>query len=111
MTPSRLHVPPGLKPGASASTCGLPPVTSIFFSFPSAKNPMKRLSGDQNGQDPPSVPGSDCASEASNDLTQSRRRALGGPAAKAMRRPSGDTAGGEPPNANCACSGGRIDDW
>ena len=37
MTPSRFHVPPRAA-GASASTCGAPPVRSIRFSLPSAKS-------------------------------------------------------------------------
>ena len=36
---------------------GEPPPTSTFLSLPSAPNPMKRLSGDQNGENTPSVPG------------------------------------------------------
>src|SRR5262249_56331180 len=57
MTPSRFHVPP-LPDGASHSVCGGPPVTSILFSLPSAKNPRLRLSGAQNGISAPSVAGS-----------------------------------------------------
>ena len=53
-------------PGRRALSCAAqivragPPVTSTFFSSPSPgeKNPMKRLSGDQNGETAPSVPGS-----------------------------------------------------
>ena len=48
MTPSVLHVPP-LGTGAGASVCGRPPEMSTRFSFPPAKNPRERLSGDQNG--------------------------------------------------------------
>src|SRR5436190_10319705 len=43
ITPSRFHVPPKLV-GASHSVTGGPPDTSIFLSFPSAKNPRYRLS-------------------------------------------------------------------
>ena len=34
---------------ASHSVAASPPETSIFLSLPSAKKPMKRLSGDQKG--------------------------------------------------------------
>jgi hypothetical protein len=34
-----------------------PPAISTFFSFPLAKNPMDRPSGDQKGWNAPSVPG------------------------------------------------------
>ena len=57
MTPSRLQEP--LIPGAAShNVTGGPPATSIFFSLPPAKNPSERLSGDQNGDAPPSVPAS-----------------------------------------------------
>jgi hypothetical protein len=55
ITPSRLQVPP-LPDGASASTVAGPPAIWTVFSLPSAKNPIDRLSGDQNGKMPPSVP-------------------------------------------------------
>ena len=55
MTPSRFHVPPALR-GASHSGCGGAPNRSTVFNLPSAKNPMKRLSGDQKGLAAPSVP-------------------------------------------------------
>ena len=57
MTPSRLHAPP-FALGALARTCGGPPAMSIRFSLPSAKNPIDRLSGVQNGYLAPSVPAS-----------------------------------------------------
>ena len=55
MTLSRLQLPP--RPdGASQSACAGPPAIGTRFSLPSAKNAMCRLSGDQNGNVPPSVP-------------------------------------------------------
>jgi len=57
ITPSRLQVPPSGN-GASASVWGGPPPTLIFFSFPPAKKPTDRLSGDQKGCAEPSVPAS-----------------------------------------------------
>src|SRR5262249_1904768 len=56
IVPSRFQVPP--RPlGASHSTCADFAETSTFLSFPLAKNPMNRPSGDQKGWDAPSVPG------------------------------------------------------
>ena len=56
MTPSELQLP-SAPVGASQIFCAGPPVTSIFFSFPSEKNQRNRLSGDQKGRVVPSVPG------------------------------------------------------
>jgi hypothetical protein len=48
MKPSELHAPPhGLV--ESARTFGRPPPMSTRFNLPSAKKPIERLSGDQNG--------------------------------------------------------------
>src|SRR5947207_15078098 len=55
MTPSRFHVPPLVGPTV-INVCADPPSTSSRFNLPSAKNPMDRLSGDQKGDDPFSVP-------------------------------------------------------
>jgi hypothetical protein len=60
MVPSAFQVPP--RPfGASASTCGAASPMSMRFSLPAPKNPIDRLSGAQNGNDAPSVPGRRCA--------------------------------------------------
>src|SRR5437879_1872939 len=57
ITSWRLHAPP--RPlGAEQSVCAGPPEASILLRLPAAKNPTKRLSGDQNGKDAPSVPAS-----------------------------------------------------
>ena len=56
ITPPGPQAPPRPN-GASATTCAEPPLISIVFSLASAKNPSERLSGDQNGKIPPSVPG------------------------------------------------------
>ncbi len=61
MTPSELQ-DPSAPVGASQMVCGGPPAMSTFFSFPAAMNATKRLSGDQNGRNAPSVPGSGRAS-------------------------------------------------
>ena len=57
MVPFGLQLPPNAR-GASASTSGFPPSRSRRFSFPSAKKPIERLSGAQNGKLAPSVPAS-----------------------------------------------------
>src|SRR4029450_9449377 len=59
MTPPVLHAPPrGF--GAAARTTGEPSGTVRRSRWPSAKNPMERLSGDQKGMTPPAVPGRRC---------------------------------------------------
>src|SRR2546428_9089174 len=89
ITPSRFQAPPRAK-GASQSVSAGPPAASIFLSFPSAKNPTKRLSGDQNGNEAPSVPVSACAESPSRERTQriSLPSAVG--ATKVRRWPSGE---------------------
>ena len=57
MTPSRFHAPPR-GTGASQIVRGGSPKVSMRLSFPSAKKPMDRPSGDQKGSDGLSVPGS-----------------------------------------------------
>src|SRR5579863_2710202 len=69
ITPSRFQVPPRLS-GASHNVIGGPPDRSIFLSFPAAKNPRERLSGDQKGAEAPSVPANDCGVSASSERTQ-----------------------------------------
>src|ERR1700730_11258635 len=71
MTLSRLHVPPK-EAAASHNTIAGPPPTSTFFSFPAAKNPMYRPSGDQNGKAARSVPGSERAVNAPSGRTHNR---------------------------------------
>src|SRR5579863_6585708 len=48
------EAPRGLS--ASQRVTAAPPSTEIFFSFPPAKNPIQRLSGEKNGAAAPSVP-------------------------------------------------------
>ena len=52
------------RPARHTASVGGPPAIWTFFSLPSAKNPMNRLSGDQNGKVPPSVPGIGLAASA-----------------------------------------------
>ena len=77
--------------GASHNTTGGPPATATFFNLPAAKNPMYRLSGDQNGNVPSSVPGIGVAVCAATGRSQIRY-ANWAPATKTMLRPSGETA-------------------
>src|SRR5439155_23311474 len=91
MTPSGFQAPPR-PPAALQSTWGTPPVVSIFLSLPPAKNAMNRLSGDQNGNDAPSVPGRACASTPSSGRIQIWDAARLLAATNARRRPSGDSA-------------------
>src|SRR5688572_27296925 len=56
MTPSSFQEPLRGLFCTPANDTGGPPLMSIFFSLASAKNAMKRLSGDQNGNTAPSVP-------------------------------------------------------
>src|SRR5262245_22624178 len=68
-----------------------PPAICVFFNLPDAKNPTDLLSGDQNGNVPPSVP----ASTRGVDEARGRTQIMGvffKEATKASSRPSGDTA-------------------
>src|SRR5215469_12791456 len=58
MIPLEPHVPPLGNPVVSAKVWTRFPSISIRFSLPKAKKPIERLSGDQNGNAPSSVPGS-----------------------------------------------------
>src|SRR6516162_3696114 len=70
ITSSRFHVPP--EPlSADARTCGAPPPRSSLLSEPSAKNPIARLFGDQNGYMAPSVPLIGCGVAVASDRSQS----------------------------------------
>jgi len=91
MTFSRPQLPPRLV-GASQSVWGGPPAVSILLSFPSAKNPMNRLSGDQKGNDGFSVPASGSTERESTGRIQRRFLPELSRATKASRRPSGDRA-------------------
>src|SRR2546422_10610559 len=73
---------------------------SIRCNLLSAKKPTEALSGDQNGYDAPSAPGSGFATTESSDLTQSWLLLLFD-ATNANRRPSGERA-----NENGSAVGG-----
>ena len=87
---SRLQLPP-LPRGASHTTIGGPPEIWTVFSLPSAKNPMDRLSGDQNGK--ASVFGAAIGVAVRLPIGRSQSRYVGRiPATKTMCWPSGETA-------------------
>src|SRR5437867_4420267 len=91
ITPCLLHVPPRGS-SASHSTSGEPPATGIFLSLPSAKNPRLRLSGDQKGNAPLSVPSSGCAARDSTGRSHRRPVPDESAAENASRWPSGEIA-------------------
>src|SRR5215467_326886 len=85
-----------------------PPELSVFFSFPPAKNAMKRPSGDQNGWRAPSVPGRGRA--ASESRLRTHIWVLSSTVAtKASVRPSDDSAGRL--GLNIPFSGGSTNDF
>src|ERR1700693_1770329 len=86
-----------------------PPEASISLSFPSEKKPIERLSGDQNGNRPPSVPASAAAAPVRSDWSQSFP-----PAPKTARSPSGESAIGadsSPVIWNVEDSGAMRNEW
>src|SRR5262245_36700388 len=105
ITPLRPHAPP-LGTPTSHSVTGSPPETSIFFSLPGTKKPMKRLSGDQKGKLAPSVPASGFPSAALRGRTQSCTLPPVA-AVKASHLPSGDTA----MSSKLDFSGGRMENF
>ena len=106
ISPFLLQVPPRPAPASQRVNAG-PPARSIFFSLPSAKNAMERLSGDQKGSTAPSVPVSARAESESRSRTQSWSLPSS-VATKARRRPSGEIAG-RLVDLNVALSGGSTD--
>ena len=56
MVPSGVHAATPTQE-LSVSVCRFAPFNSTVFNFPPAKKPRERLSGDQNGDAAPSVPG------------------------------------------------------
>ena len=90
MTPEELQAPPR-KLGELHSSSGRPPATDTVLSLPSAQNPMRLLSGDQNGSIAPSAPSMRRELSVSRERTQSWVSGLIGlPTTKAAVRPSGE---------------------
>src|ERR1700722_14458989 len=93
MVLSAPHAPPrGF--GASVTEETGPPATGIILSFPSAKNPRERPSGDQNGNVAPSVPASFLGAFESRGSTQMDSRSFGPFAQNATWVPSAERTGG-----------------
>ena len=67
IVPSLFHAPPRGTGATDTSVFTDPPSMSMRFSLLSAKNPMDRLSGDQNGRDARSVPANGRADGESSD--------------------------------------------
>ena len=66
IVPSRFHAPRTARSVRSQCRSD-PPSMSMRLSLSSAKNPIDRPSGDQNGDEPRSVPGSGRAGDESSD--------------------------------------------
>ena len=103
MAPSGPHAPRWGSRGASHRVRTGPPTTSTRFNFPSAKNPIDRLSGDQNGEIAPSVPETACAVAESSRRIQSCRLCR---LTNATRVPSGEITG--LPNRGSWMGSGRV---
>ena len=84
------HVPPRAM-GARANTCGGAPKTPIRFRLPSAKKPIDRLSGDQNGSVAFSVPAKARGEMESSERSHNIDRLFSMPE-KTTFCPSGDIA-------------------
>src|SRR5580765_3431891 len=93
MMPSALQVPP-YPDAVLVSVCGAAPPKSRRFSAVPEKKPIEWPSGDQNGNVPPSVPGSGCAVANANDRNH-RREPPALEAANTICRPSGERANDE----------------
>src|ERR1700732_1848599 len=112
ITPSRFQLPPRPN-GASQSVLAVPPSRLIFFSFPSAKKPSERPSGDQKGKVAPSVPAIGSAASFPRGRTQISATPFILTATKASSVPSALNAN-EPPlspiRLSVVPSGGRMKD-
>src|SRR5206468_8772902 len=103
------HEPPRALEASVTIAVG-PPVAGTRLTLPSAKNPICRLSADQNGNEEPSVSSRRCAASALRgrtqiDLIPSAR------ATKASCVPSGERTAGpakSPVTSRATFSGGRM---
>src|SRR5262245_29022472 len=76
---------------ALARTCGEPPSISNRFNLPSAKKPIERLSGDQNGRAANEVPANGRIEPESSERSHNCDRPSTS-AEKTIFRPSGEIA-------------------
>jgi hypothetical protein len=90
MTSPLPHDAPRGTPTASVMVSMEPSVVSIRFNLPAAKNPIDRLSGDQNGINTSPVPDSGCDVNESSRRSQISDRPFLPVATNASRVPSGD---------------------
>src|SRR4029079_9549272 len=103
------HEPP--RPlGASARVSARPPAAEIVFNLFRVKNPIRRLSGDQNGRRPSSASSSRLAVNESSERTHrwvSERATT--PTTNAPIAPSADNATAPESGYRRSPLGGRID--
>ena len=105
IVPSGAHAAPRGSAVVSAIDCGGPPTASTLRSLPPAKKPIDLLSGDQNGNLPPSVPESCRAPTAVSERTQRVVSPSVPRATKTNDFQSGERAN---PSLNKLFSGGSI---
>src|SRR5580704_3092315 len=113
MTPSLFHAPPRPFTALHNASAG-PPLPLIFFTLPCAKNPISRLSADQNGYVASSVPANGFAVIDDRERTYNRTFPFSSRAVNASRVPSGEITAGPDDGTtatNEAPAGGRIDDF
>ena len=92
MTLFLFQVPP-LRLDTAQISFGGPPAISILFNLPPAKNPIRRLSGDQNGYEAPSVRSSNRGSTDPVSRTNNEGAAEAeADAMYAIKRPFGEIA-------------------
>src|SRR6266511_6033843 len=90
MTPLGPQLPPRAFDAGQTNATG-PPESGVVFSCSSAKKPIERLSGDQNGANAPSVPGMNRDSSLSRGRTEIRDTPSSPAATTARCCPSGET--------------------
>src|SRR5215471_20663628 len=95
----------------SANVTAGPPAIAMRLSLPPAVNASDLLSGDQNVNAPPSVPGSGREASVSSDRSHNTLVSGASPAPNTMKRPSGDGVMVLGPLLNCVAGGGSSANW
>lgn len=111
MTPRALQLPSDVMGGTSQRSIVAPFATSLFFNFSGVKNAIQRESGDQNGLQAPSEPGTNLDSLWSSRRTQSWALPWVRPTKESMA-PSGEIAKPPPPlrsKRKLVAGGGRSE--